>query len=117
MYLTITVSDARMLKHKHKQKNNAPANKFVEDFDIFLHFVYLHRFWGVCDRERGRRCAIFDKVSTGLKKATDNEDFEERVGIFEIFESASSNYKFVCVRVKITSRYCFKMFVELVTEN
>lgn len=94
-----------------------PSDEFVEDFDVFLQVLDRCRVLCVEDGEGRGGCTIIDVGTAGLNKATDKDDFEESICIFQELECGPSLYELCSKGVEIVIWDSFKMFVELVSED
>lgn len=66
-----------------------PPDELVENLDIFLYLCHLHGLFCVENREWRHGGTIVDIAAPWLKKTADEEDLEECICIFEIFEGRS----------------------------
>ena len=96
---------------------SVPSDEFVKDFDVFLQVLDRCRVLCVEDSEWRSGCTIIDVGTAGLDEATDEDDFEEGICIFQELECGSSLYELCGEGVKIVPWDSFKMFVELVSED
>ena len=83
MYLIFPI---RIAGSPRESIEHVPSDKLIENVDIFLHVRHLHGLFGIEDRERGRRGAVFDVAASRLQEAPDEEDLEKSVGILEELE-------------------------------
>lgn len=63
-----------------------PPDKFVENFNILLYVVHLNRVFRIEDGKWGQWSPIIKVSPTGLEETADQNDFEERICVFQEFE-------------------------------
>jgi hypothetical protein len=67
-----------------------PPDKFVKHLNILLYVIHLGRLLCIEDGKRRDRGTIIDVATTGLDETANEQDFKERICIFEEFESTAS---------------------------
>lgn len=96
---------------------NVPPNELVQNLDVLLYVFHIGRILRIEDGKRRYGCAIVDVAPSGLKKASNKDDLEQGVCIFEKLESRACLNKFGSKRVKVSFWNCLEMFVKLVSED
>lgn len=99
------------------EEDCVPANEFIEDINVLLYLIDLCRLLGVEDGEGGYGSTVIDVTTSWLEEATDEDDFEEGICIFEEFKGGACLYELCCVGFEVAFLDCFEVFIELVSED
>lgn len=96
---------------------HVPPNELVQNLDILLYVFHIGRILRVEDGKRRYGSSIVDITTSGLKKASDKDDLEQGICIFEKLESRTGLDEFGGKGIEISFWNGFKMFIKLVSED
>jgi hypothetical protein len=100
----------------HRKNSHVPPDKLVEDLDELLYLIDLG---GGLDLKEGEgRCGALcvEIAAAGLEEATDKEDVEEGVRIFEEFQGRSCLDEFVRNGVVVSLGDSLQVLIHLISE-
>ena len=110
------MSFIRSREHASGKKSHLPPDQLVEDLDEFLYLIGLGGGLDLKEGEGRCRSLCVEVQATRLEEASDDEDVEECVCIFEELQGRSGLDELVGNRVVVALWDGFEVLVHLISE-